>query len=112
MAEEEEDPTVAPEAVDLTLVGEEIDGADVIAGGEPDPEAALQMAAAETGVASAAPLSDDVGAEPLAVTPEPAPPSRDPSADVVDGEQEKPEDLPIRVRALLPGDSRSRSPTP
>jgi len=95
--------TQAPNLRDYK-VGEEIDGADVIAGGEPDPEAALQMAAAETGVASAAPLSDDVGAEPLAVTPEPAPPSRDPSADVVDGEQEKPEDLPIRVRALLPGE--------
>ena len=92
--------TQAPNLRDYK-VGEEIDGAHVISGGESDPDAALQLAAASDGVLQADRVEGSVvddaesasaPADPLAVA-------------VRRGDaSEKAEDLPIRVRALLPGE--------
>lgn len=100
--------TQAPNMRDYK-VGEEIDGAEVIHGGEPEPEAALQLAAAPNALVAA----DPVGASP----PQEGAPRIDVIAqhksesesavarDVDDPAGEvKPEELPIRVRALLPGE--------
>ena len=86
--------TQAPNLRDYK-VGEEIDGADVIDGGEPDPEAALQLAAAGGGL-----IGDGlVGAE----TDIKVDPVIEPVVDKAEAVA-KPEELPIRVRTLLPGE--------
>jgi len=98
--------TQAPNLRDYK-VGEEIDGADVISSGEPEPEAALQLAAAGDGVATVDSVANEEPAEAVAVAEEPV---IEPVATAVDRDapgSAAEADTPIRVRALLPGeDSR------
>lgn len=99
--------TQAPNMRDYK-VGEVIDGADVISGDEPDPEAALQLAAAGGGLIGDGGVGEvaDGSSDPvLGPVPEDEPAS-EPAIAVVEKPEivAKPEELPIRVRALLPGE--------
>lgn len=105
--------TQAPNLRDYK-VGEEIDGADVISAGEPEPEAALQLASAGDGVAAVDPVA--VAAPPETVADNSGAAAVEPVIEAVatvagpdasGAAAEEVTDMPVRVRALLPGeDSR------